>query len=110
LFTSCFWSKLRNNREVLGQKADFSQNAFASLCAAFASEGFFIYVPDGVQLQKPIQMVNVVNYSEPLLMQTRNLIIAGKGSSLQLLHCDDSNNNEAAFTNSLTEIIREGAM
>lgn len=94
----------------LGQKADFSQNAFASLCAAFASEGFFIYVPDGVQLQKPIQMVNVVNYSEPLLMQTRNLIIAGKGSSLQLLHCDDSNNNEAAFTNSLTEIyVGEGA-
>ncbi|HNQ60452.1 MAG TPA: Fe-S cluster assembly protein SufD [Bacteroidales bacterium] len=94
----------------LGRFADFRQNAFTSLCTAFASEGFFIYVPDGVQLQKPIQMVNVVNYSQPLFMQTRNLIIAGKGSSIQLLHCDDSNNNEPAFTNSLTEIyVGEGA-
>jgi Fe-S cluster assembly protein SufD len=78
---------------------------FAALNAAFASDGFFIYVPDGVHLEKPIQMVNVVNHASPLFMQTRHLIIVGKGSSVKLVHCDDSHNHTAGFTNSVTEVF-----
>lgn len=86
-------------------KAATLNDYFSALNAALAADGFFIYVPDGVQLEKPIQMVNVVNHSSPLFMQTRHLIIVGKGSSVKLVHCDDSHNHTAGFTNSVTEVF-----
>lgn len=88
----------------LGKAAQLN-DFFAALNTSFAVDGFFIYVPDGVHLDKPIQMVNVVNHSSPLFMQTRHLIIIGKGSSAKLVHCDDSHNHTAGFTNSLTEVF-----
>lgn len=77
---------------------------FTDLNTAFAHDGFFIYVPDGVTLDKPVQMVNVVNHDQPLFMQTRHLIVVGKNSHVKLVHCDDSHNQLAGFTNSVTEM------
>ena len=89
----------------LGKAADNSENAFTAMNSAFATDGFFIYVPDGVEVTKTIQMVNVVSHTDPIFVQTRNLVILGKNSKLRLAHCDDSHNHNPGFTNSVTEII-----
>ncbi|PKP19402.1 MAG: hypothetical protein CVU06_11375, partial [Bacteroidetes bacterium HGW-Bacteroidetes-22] len=88
----------------LGRYAKIEDNPFAALNTAFASDGIFIYVPDNTVVSKPIQMVNVVDHPENLFMQTRNLVIVGRNSHLELVHCDDSHNHTAGFTNSLTEV------
>lgn len=88
----------------LGHYAKMEGNPFAALNTAFASDGIFIYVPDNTVVSKPIQMVNVVDHPENLFMQTRNLVIVGRNSHLELVHCDDSHNHTAGFTNSLTEV------
>lgn len=82
-----------------------------SLNTAFAQDGIFIFVPDGVEAYKPIQMVNVLNRENNLLVQNRNLIIAGKNSRLSVIHCDDSQNYNSSFTNTITEVFMdEGAV
>lgn len=88
----------------LGKYAKTDGNPFVALNTAFASDGIFIYVPDNTVVSKPIQMVNVVDHSENLFMQTRNLVIVGKNSRLELVHCDDSHNHNAGFTNAVTEV------
>ena len=81
------------------------KNAFVALNTAFAQDGLFIYVPDGVEVNKAIQMVSIINHNENLFIQNRNLIILGKKSRLTLMQCDDSINQQSSFNNSVTEIF-----
>jgi Fe-S cluster assembly protein SufD len=89
----------------LGKYANYHDNAFAALNTAFASDGIFIYVPDNTVVSKPIQMVNVVDHPNNLFLQTRNLVVVGKNSRLELVQCDDSHNHVAGFTNTVTEVF-----
>jgi Fe-S cluster assembly protein SufD len=96
--------------EHYGKYADNEKDSFQALNLAFAQDGFFIYVPDNVVVEKPMQMVSIINWDEGLFIQTRNLVILGKNSQMTMVHCDDSTNQEAMFKNSVTEVyIDEGA-
>ncbi len=88
-----------------GKAFDLEQNGFTALNTAFAQDGVFIYVPDNVQVSKPVQMINIINKNENIFIQNRNLVVIGKNASLSLVHCDDSINHHVSFTNSLTEAI-----
>lgn len=88
-----------------GKYADIKSGALEALNTAFAMDGIFIYVPDNVVVEKPVQMVNIVNYDENLFIQPRNLIVLGKNSKLTLVHCDDSIQHQYNFTNAVSEIF-----
>jgi Fe-S cluster assembly protein SufD len=79
--------------------------SFNSLNTAMAQDGAFIFVPDGVQVDKTIQMISIVNHDKNLLVQNRNMVILGKNSSLTMVQCDDSTNNLPSFNNSVTEVF-----
>ena len=87
-----------------GRYADSGKDLFLAMNTAFARDGLFIYVPDNVVVEKPIQMISIINHDENLLIQNRNLVIMGKNSRLTLVVCDDSTNQQASFNNSVTEI------
>lgn len=84
--------------------ARHDKDGFIALNTAFAQDGFFLYVPDNVHIETPVQMVSIINWDEDLMVQTRNLIILGNNSKLTLVHCDDSTNQQAIFKNSVTEV------
>ena len=86
-----------------GKYADMDRQGLTALNTAFAQDGIFIYVPDGVSVDKPIQMVNVISYEGNLMVQPRNLIILGKNSHLTLVHCDDSIQHQRSFINTVSE-------
>ncbi|HSG67252.1 MAG TPA: Fe-S cluster assembly protein SufD [Bacteroidales bacterium] len=93
-----------------GKYAETDKDGFHALNLAFAQDGFFIYVPDNIVVEKPMQMVSIINWDQGLFIQTRNLVILGRNSKLTMVHCDDSTNQEAMFKNSVTEVfIDEGA-
>lgn len=75
------------------------------LNTAFVQDGVFIYVPDNVEVDIPIQMVNLTNSHENLMMFPRNLVVMGKSSKMTLVQCDDSVDQEESFTNAITEIF-----
>jgi Fe-S cluster assembly protein SufD len=76
---------------------------FHALNTAYTQDGLFIYVPDNVVMERPIQMISIINHTDNLLIQNRNLVILGKNSKLTLVQCDDSTNHRPSFTNSVTE-------
>lgn len=87
-----------------GRYADSGKDLFLAMNTAFARDGLFIYVPDNVVVEKPVQMISIINHNENLLIQNRNLVIMGKNSHMTLVMCDDSTNQQASFNNSVTEI------
>ena len=78
------------------------------LVAANASlfrDGLFVYVPDGVVVEKALQLVKMINRESNLFVNSRNLIILGKNSELSFLHCDDSVNHSSSLINTVTEVV-----
>jgi Fe-S cluster assembly protein SufD len=84
--------------------ANDRQDGLTAVNKAVFRDGIFIYVPDGVELKKTIQLIKIVNRDEKMMINTRNLIILGKNSKLSFLHCDDSINHDPGFINTFTEI------
>lgn len=88
-----------------GKYADIKNGAMEALNTAFALDGIFIWVPDGVVVEKPVQMVNIVNLEHNVFIQPRNLVIVGKNAKLTLVHCDDSVQHQHNFTNAVSEFV-----
>jgi Fe-S cluster assembly protein SufD len=87
-----------------GKIADHKQNGFVAANTALFRDGIFIYVPDGVRVENTMQLIKMINREEPLMVNSRNLIILGKNSDLTFMHCDDSVNHYASFINTITEV------
>lgn len=87
-----------------GKTVDYKQNGFAAINAALFRDGVFIYIPDGVEVEKAIQLIKMVNREEHLMINSRNLIVLGKNSKVSLMHCDDSVNHYSSLINTVTEI------
>ncbi|MCF6170012.1 MAG: Fe-S cluster assembly protein SufD [Bacteroidales bacterium] len=80
------------------------KHGLTAVSRALFRDGVFIYVPDGVEVKKALQLIKIVNRDEKMMVNSRNLIILGKNSKLSLLHCDDSINHNPGFINTFTEV------
>ncbi len=74
------------------------------LNTAMASDGVFIYVPQNVVLNKPIQVVNIVDSEKDIFNQHRNLIIVENNADLTLIVCDHALSPSKFLTNAVTEV------
>ncbi|MFA6923023.1 MAG: Fe-S cluster assembly protein SufD [Bacteroidales bacterium] len=82
-----------------------AEDGLSALNTAFAKDGIFIYVPENLILEKPIQLVYIVYSTEDIIVQHRNLIIAEKKSQAKIVICDHSLHFNKSFTNAATEIF-----
>ena len=90
----------------LGQYAHLPGNAFAALNQALFSDGAFIFVPQGVAVAEPVQLIYISSSKqggETIL--PRNLVIAEANSKLTVVESYISTGNVAYFTNAVTEIL-----
>lgn len=84
--------------------ANADNDGLVHLNTAMASDGVFIYVPEGVVLRKPIQIVNLVDSGEDIFNQHRNLVIVEKNAEVTLIVCDHTLSPRKFLTNAVTEI------
>ncbi len=77
---------------------------FVHLNELLFNDGIFIYVPEKITVEKPMQIVSIVNSKKNLLVNNHNLVVLGKGASLSLVQCDDSLQFGDSFINNITEI------
>ena len=101
-------------KDISSQRTDFvkqyfgrctpKDNPYLQMNTDGYTDGVFIYVPDGVSVEQPIQLQSVINAGRGLFLQVRNLVVVGNGSHVTLIHCDDSYDNAPAFANNVTEI------
>lgn len=85
--------------------ANKSEHGLSAINSALFSDGIFIYVPDNVVSKKAIQLIKMVNRDTNTMINSRNLIVLGKNSSLSFLHCDDSINQHSGFLVTNTEVF-----
>lgn len=92
-------------RDYLNRQAALSNDPFVALNTAFAKDGFFLYVPKGVALEKPIQVINLLSSDENLMATQRNLIIAEAAAQVKVLVCDYTLTPTSFVYNSVTEVF-----
>ena len=87
-----------------GKYVNGNNDGLVHLNTAMASDGVFLYVPEGVILKKPVQIVNLIDSDEDIFNQHRNLIIVEKNSEMTLIVCDHTLSPKKFLTNAVTEI------
>jgi Fe-S cluster assembly protein SufD len=90
----------------LGKYAQTGENSFAALNQAYFSDGAFVFVPEGVEVAEPVQLIYISSAKQAgETILPRNLVIAGANSKLTVVESYVSTGNVAYFTNAVTEIL-----
>lgn len=72
-------------------------NPLVALDTMLAQDGFFLHVAKGVKVEKPIQLVNILNNGAPLMAVRRILVVIEEDAEATLLTCDHTQNPEVDF-------------
>ena len=90
----------------LGDVAGTSAGAMVELHTAFLSEGAFLFVPQGIVVEKPIHFLFINNgINGETLISPRNLFIAEERSSVQVIESFHSvGTAHTCFTNAVTQV------
>lgn len=73
-----------------GKVADMSKDGTVALNTLLAQDGFFLYIPRHVVLERPIQLVNIISGGVSMMHNRRILVVAEEGAQAKLLVCDHS--------------------
>lgn len=71
-----------------------------------AQDGMFLYVPDGVQLERPIQLVNMMYGNVDMMAASHNVAIIGNNAKAQVLVCDHAYGSQVHYlSNRYTQVF-----
>jgi Fe-S cluster assembly protein SufD len=88
-----------------GKYAKSKTDGLVDLNTAMASDGIFVYVPEGVVLTKPVQVVDLLQSDTDMFNQHRSLIIVEKNAEFSIIICDHTLSPQKFLTNSVTEVF-----
>ncbi len=93
-------------RSLLGQHPELAHfygscadlnNPLVALNTMLAQDGFMLYVPKGVKLERPIQLVNILQSEMPLMAPRRILIVVDDDAQATVLACDHTQNQQQSY-------------
>ena len=87
-----------------GKQACTQNDGIVALNTAFVQDGFFLYVPKGVIIEKPIQLINILRGAADFMVNRRLLIILEEGAQARLLVCDHTMDKKKFLSSQVTEI------
>jgi Fe-S cluster assembly protein SufD len=91
--------------KYLGKNAPLlPDEPFVALNTAFSQDGIFLYVPKGVTMERPIQVINLLLSDKNQMVQHRNLLVLEPGAKAQAIICDHTLSPHMFLTNSVTEV------
>lgn len=91
--------------DYYGKQARMSDPTVA-LNTLLVQDGLFVYVPDGVVAERPVQLVNIFNAALDMMVQRRLLIIVGKNAAIKFLVCDHTQSPDHRYLNNqVIEIV-----
>lgn len=87
-------------------QAQDSPTADVAFNTLLAQDGMFMYVPDGVQLERPIQLVNLMYGKTDMMAISHNVAIIGNNAKAQVLVCDHAYGDEVNYlSNRYTQVF-----
>ncbi|MDP4184401.1 MAG: Fe-S cluster assembly protein SufD [Bacteroidota bacterium] len=97
--------------QYYGKQVKTGKDPLAALNTLLAKDGLFIYVPDNIVIEKPLQVINLLRAKNDSFSTQRNLFIVGKNSQLKVVFCDHTLSKKKFVSNKLTEIyVQENAV
>ncbi len=87
----------------LGTLADMEKPGIVALDTMFMQDGFMVYVPRNVQIEKPVQLVSLMPDAVQMLACRRILVVVEQGASLRLLLCDHSSAKKPCMSMQVAE-------
>lgn len=78
-------------------KAAAIDNPIVALDTMLVQDGFLLYIPKGLKIEKPLQLVNILQNGAPLMAVRRLLIILEEEAEAKLLVCDHTQNPQVDF-------------
>lgn len=86
---------------------DYSDNGVVAYNTMFAQDGFVIYVPENVIIEKPLQLINILRGRVDLNVNRRILIVAEKNAQVKLLVCDHTVDDVQFVVTQVAEIVAD---
>ncbi len=90
-------------QQAFGRSVD-GEETFVALNTAFAQDGAFIFVPQGVEVAEPVHLVFLSTGEMATVSHPRNLVLLGQNAGLKLVESFISNGEGVYLTNAVTEI------
>jgi len=90
-------------KRYYGKIADTAKDGVTAFNTAFAQDGFFFYVPRGVTIDRPVQLINVFHAETDMLLSRRILVVLEEAASAKLLICDHTLDESSCLTNQVIE-------
>lgn len=93
-------------KKYLGTASNASKDALADLNSALWFDGAFIYIPEKIVLETPIEIIHISTGEKELLANPRHLIIVEKYSEVQIIeHSISVEAQKHIVVNSLAEVF-----
>ena len=89
----------------LNESHQETDDELSSLNREKFNDGLFIYIPDNVTVEKPIQLISLTDSADSLMFHNRNVIVVGKNAEVSFIQCDDSIQFKKSFINNVTQIF-----
>lgn len=104
---SSFLHKDGEGLDFYGRLADLA-NPLVALNTMLVQEGLYIRVRKGVKVDRPVQLVNLLENIQPLMAVRRLLILLEEGAELKLLSCSHTNSVQIPMASSTVAEIFVG--
>ena len=92
-------------KKYYGKLADTSKDAVTAFNTTFAQDGFMLYVPKGVVVDKPIQLVNILRADVDFMVNRRLLIVLEEAAQARMLVCDHAMDDVNFLSNQVVEVF-----
>ena len=92
-------------QKYYGKLADTSKDGITAFNTAFAQDGFMLYVPKGVVVEKPIQLVNILRADVNFMVNRRLLVVIEEGAQARLLICDHAMDDVNFLSTQVVEVF-----
>lgn len=94
-----------------GKAASSGTDGIIALNTLLAQDGFVLYVPEGVVVERPVQLINIFRSDVDTMANRRVLVIMEPRSEARLLVCDHSIDDVKFLATQVVEIFaEEGAL
>ena len=92
-------------KKYYGKLADTSKDGITAFNTTFAQDGFMLYVPKGVVVDKPIQLVNILRADVNFMVNRRLLVVLEDGAQARMLVCDHAMDDVNFLSTQVVEVF-----
>ena len=92
-------------KKYYGKLADTSKDGITAFNTTFVQDGFMLYVPKGVVVDKPIQLVNILRADVNFMVNRRLLVVLEEGAQARMLVCDHAMDDVNFLSTQVVEVF-----